>query len=457
MAEDSSFARLMESGGKEATGRATRRLRAGETVEGTVIQIAADSVFVDVGTPSDGRINRAEFEDKDGNLRVKVGDRIRATVVDTRPDGPQLAVSFGHGDKLDTAALDMARTSGTPIEGEITKVVKGGMEVSVGGVRAFCPASQFDLNHIADFTPFVGQKFEFRVIELRDNGRSVVLSRRSLLEERRKLAAAGAKERLIVGSEVEGTVQSLSRHGAVIDLEGVEGFIHLSELAPHRVERAEDVVKVGESVRVSVLSVEDGAKGLRVRLSLRALAPEAAAAANAPADEVLSGTVTRAAQNGVFVQTPLGEGLIPLRELGLAPGADHRRAYPTGKEIKVVVISRAGGKLAFSATQVARVEERKNYREFSGTGAPAQPAGASFGSLGDLLRGRFGAPAAATLAPVTTVARTTAAAPAVVPTPAVVPARATAETAPPAARPELGNPVRAAKGFTEGVIRGRQK
>jgi len=388
MADDSSFARLMESGGREATSRATRRLRAGESVEGTVIQIAADSVFLDVGTPSDGRINRGELEDKDGKIRVRVGDRLRATVIDPRPDGPQLAISFGHGDKLDTAALELARNSGAPIEGDVAKVVKGGLEVTVGGVRAFCPASQFDLNHVADFNPYVGQKLEFRVIELRDGGRSVVLSRRSLLEERRKLAAANAKERLIVGTEVDGTVQALGRHGAVIDLDGVEGFVHLSELSAHRVERAEDAVKVGERLRLSVLSVEDTPKGLRVRLSLRALAPEAAAAENAAPDEVHAGSVTRAGQNGVFVQTPLGEGLIPLRELGLPPGSDHRRAYPPGKEVRVVVVSRAGGKLTFSATQVARVEERKNYREFSGGGVTRPAVTSSFGSLGDLLRGK---------------------------------------------------------------------
>lgn len=425
----------MESGGKEATGRATRRLRAGEAVEGSVIQITADSVFLDVGTPSDGRVNRAELEDKDGNLRVKLGDRLRATVIDPRPDGPQLAVSFGHGDKLDTAALELARSSGAPIEAEVTKVVKGGLEVSVGGVRAFCPASQFELTHVADFNPFVGQKFEFRVIEIRDGGRSVVLSRRALLEERRKQAAAGAKERLIVGSEVEGTVQALGRHGAVIDLDGVEGFVHLSELATHRVERAEDAVKVGERVRLSVLSVDDTPKGLRVRLSLRALAPEAAAAANAPVDEVHKGTVTRAAQNGVFVQTPLGEGLIPLRELGLPPGADHRRAYPVGREVPVVVVSRAGGKLSFSATQVARVEERKNYREFGGSGSTQGPS-SSFGSLGDLLRGKVAASASQ---PAPTVQAT--------PAPHGAPAKAGADAAKGDQRP--------AKGFTEGVRRGR--
>jgi small subunit ribosomal protein S1 len=105
---------------------------------------------------------------------------------------------------------------------------------------------------------------------------------------------------------------------------------------------------------------------------------------------VLVGQVTRVLQHGVVVQTPRGEGLVPLRELGLPPGADHRRAYPPGKQVNVVIVSQAGGRLTFSATQVARVEERKNYREFSTAAAPA--ATPTLGSLGDVLRGKIKAP-----------------------------------------------------------------
>jgi small subunit ribosomal protein S1 len=388
MPDESSFARLMESAGAEGTRRATRRLRAGEMVQATVIQIAQDSVFVDVGTPSDGRIARAELEEKDGQLKVKVGDTLRATVIDPRPDGPELTVSFGHGSTVDTAALGLLRESGAPVEGEVMRVNKGGVEVNIGQLRAFCPASQLELSHVADLSPYVGQKLDFKVIDVRDGGRSIVVSRRALLEDRRREAANSAKERLVVGSDVEGAVSAVGRHGAVVDLDGVEGFIHLSELAPHRVERAEDVVRVGERVRARVLSVEDSPKGLRVRLSLKAAAVEAAAAAPAPAEQVLAGVVTRAAQHGIFVQTPVGEGLVPLRELGLAPGADHRRAYPPGRQLNVVVVSRAGGRLTFSATQVARVEERQNYREFTGSGATG-PTSAGLGSLGDLLRDKL--------------------------------------------------------------------
>src|SRR5690606_15795205 len=220
------------------------------------LQVAGEWVFVDAGTPSDGRIGRAELEEN-GKVRVAVGDRLRATVVDPRPDGPLLAVSLGRGGAPVDGALDLALTSGTPVEGEVTRAVKGGLEVSVAGTRGFCPASQVDIGHVPNLEVYVGQRLEFRVLEIKEGGRNVILSRRALLEDRRREAAEKARERLAVGEDVEGVVQSVGKHGAIVDLDGVEGFIHISELAPHRVERVEDVVSPGERVRARILTVED--------------------------------------------------------------------------------------------------------------------------------------------------------------------------------------------------------
>lgn len=386
------FASLMEASVKAGRGTG-RRLKNGEVVEGTVVQISGDSVFVDVGATKEARVPRSELEDRDGNVRVKVGDRLRATVVDQSADTPLLATALGRTG-IDLGQLQTALETGTPVAGKVTKAVKGGLEVDVGGVRAFCPASQVELGYAADLAPYEGQSFEFKVLELKDGGRSVVLSRRALLEVERRAREDALRETLVAGADLEGTVSSLSRHGVIVDIGGLDGFVHVSELAHKRVDRAEDVVNVGDRVAVRVLAVEQGDKGLRVRLSMKARvdAPEAPAI---QVDEVLDAVVVKATGGGVIVSTAKGEGLVPMSELGLPPGSDHRRAFPVGRELKVVVVQRdaARGRLRFSAVGVARVEERKNYRDFAGG------AGGSLGSLGDVLRKKLGLPDAPPEAP----------------------------------------------------------
>ncbi len=213
---DDSFAALMKKA--QDSGAVTgRRLQAGEVLKVRVMQIAGDSIFVDCGTPGDGRIARVELENDRGELAVKVGSLLEATVIDARPDAPRLTVSMGRRGAVDTSSLELARTSGTPVVGKVERAVKGGLEISIGGVRAFCPASQVELGYTADLAPFVGQELEVLVIEIRDGGRSIVVSRRALLEEQRRRTASELVARLVPGSDVEGTIVSLNKHGAVVD------------------------------------------------------------------------------------------------------------------------------------------------------------------------------------------------------------------------------------------------
>ena len=382
MTRDDDFASLMEGLTSDSSKRAARRLRRGEVVEATVVQITQDSVFVDVGATSEARIDRGEFAERS----IQLGDRVRGTVVDARPESLAIALTIGREGAVDVAALHAAREAGSVVQGVVKQAVKAGLEVDVGGVRAFCPASQIELGRAPDLEVYVGQTLEFRVLEVRDGGKSVVVSRRAELEARREEAARGLLERLVPGVEVDGTIHSINRHGAVVDVGGIEGFVHISELAHHRIARVEDAVAVGDPVRVQVLGIEESPKGIRVKLSMKALAAPPAGARPPAADEVLVGAVVRHTNTGVVVETPHGEGIVPLRDLGLAPGADHRRAFPSGREVQVVVTSRdaSSGRMRLSVTGVAAVEERRNYREFA-SGA-SRGGGGSLGSLGDLLR-----------------------------------------------------------------------
>lgn len=388
MNKDVDFASLMESVASDSSKRAARRVRRGEVVEGTIVEIGSESIFVDVGTPNEARIDRAELMDAEGNLRAKVGDSLRATVVDARPEALVLAITIGRDGGLDVGSLRVARESGSPVQGTVKQVVKGGLEVDLGGVQAFCPASQIERGFTQELEPYVGQTFDFRVVEIRDGGRSVVVSRRAELEAQREASQRSLLEQLSSGKVLDGTVHAYGKHGLIIDLGGLEGFVHISEIAHRRVERVEDMAQLGDTVRVQVLSIEDTPKGPRVRLSMKALA-EPPRQPEPRQDEVLEARVAKHANNGLVVTTARGEGFVPLRELGLPPGADHRRVYPVDKELKVVLVHRdPSGKLRFSATGVARVEEQRNFRDFA---ASAGGAGYSSGlaSLGDVFRGKL--------------------------------------------------------------------
>ncbi len=387
MAKNGDFASLMEASALGGNARKAPRLERGQDVEGTIVQVGGDTIFVDIGLPADARLDRSELASASGELAVKVGDRIRAKVLDASSDGPRLAISMGRsGAALDTSSLVLARDSGTPVEGSVTGAVKGGLEVTVGGVRAFCPASQVEAGFVEDLTSFVGQNLRFVVLEVRDGGKSVVVSRKKLLLAERAAQAESLRASLAVGQEVDAVVVATKPHGAIIDLGGLEGYIHISELTAGRVRAVEDVVKTGESVRARILSIESGDRGPRIRLSLVLGSAEAQpSAAEPPPNEVLTATVQSVNNGGLVVSTNRGEGFVPVRELELPPGADHRRGFPVGSTLAVVALGPAtGGKLRLSAKQVRDVVERTNYQEFSRGGGMA-PTG-SFGSLGDLLR-----------------------------------------------------------------------
>ncbi|MCA9694706.1 MAG: S1 RNA-binding domain-containing protein [Myxococcales bacterium] len=382
---DEDFAALFAaSGGAPARGGST--LRAGAMVDGVVIQIGADLIFVDIGSKSEARIARSELTDARGQLTVGIGDRIRATVKD--PRGPELVMGLGGGRGVDVAAVEIAHESGTPITGNVTRTVKAGLEVQIGGVRAFCPASQAELGYVKELDHLVGQDLQFKVVEIRDGGRSVVVSRKAVLADERAHQARALRERLEVGAELDGTVQSIQPYGAFIDLGGLEGLVHISQMGHGRVERVEDVVSIGEVVKVRVLSIEarEGNPD-EVRVSLSMKTEQAPQAALPAPDEVVDGTVAQVGVHGVFVDTPIGRGLVPQRELGLAPGADPKRAYPMGAAVRVVLLSRdSSGKLRFSVRGVADAEARTAYRSFT---REQKQQGKGLGSLGDLLRDKL--------------------------------------------------------------------
>ena len=308
MSESEDFATLF------AQHEARRTLERGQVVKGRVIQITAEHVFVDVGGKGEAWIDRAELADADGQLRVKVGDEVEATVVSTG-DEIRLSHKLRQGGQA-REALAMAAQTGVPVEGKVAGVIKGGYEVTVGGLRAFCPFSQMDLRRADSEQEYVGRVLEFRVTRYAEGGRNLVLSRRALLEEQAALAAVETRKKIVPDAVLPGTVVSLADFGAFVDLGGVQGLVPMSELSHARVERAGDRLRVGETVTVKVLRL-DAEKG-RITLSLKALEgdPWAAVPAQLRERQVVRGRAMRATEFGVFVELLPGvDGLLHTSEI----------------------------------------------------------------------------------------------------------------------------------------------
>jgi len=398
--QDEDFAAMFEAEQPSQAAQIARRVQPGEQVSGIVVAIGRDNIFVDIGAKSEATIAREQLSDREGKLSVAVGDKLRARVASAGRKGIELVMSLGRRGGVDLAAIDLALQSGAPIDGTFSKAVKGGLEVEIGGVRAFCPASQVDIGFIKDLEPLVDQRVQFKVLEVKDGGRSVIVSRKAVLADERAERAQALKADLKPGLEIDGTVSTVQPYGAFIDIGGIEGLAHISELSNGRVARVEDVLEVGETVRVRVLSIEprgSDPNDLKISLSLRigddAQAPPSR---QSKRDQILDGTVSQVTSFGVFVDTEQGSGLVPLRELDLAPGSDPKRAYPAGKEVQAVLLGKdKEGRLRLSIRGVAAAEERSNYRDFNQGKKKGKGDSRGLGSLGDLLRDKLpSAPAA---------------------------------------------------------------
>lgn len=319
---------------QEAAGPA---LQVGQVVKGRVFHITADSVFVDVGGKGEAWIDRAELTDEAGQLRVAVGDEVEATVVKTG-DETRLSYRLQRGAQA-RQALAMAHESGMPVEGKVAAVIKGGYEVTVGGLRGFCPFSQMELRRVETAEEYVGRVLEFRVTKYGESGRNIVLSRRELLEEQAAKDAEEARKKIVVGAVLPGTVVGLAEFGAFIDLGGVQGLVPVSEISHTRVGRPADRLAVGEAVTVKVLRI-DAEKG-KTTLSLKALEgdPWLGVAGKLRERQVVRGRAARVTDFGVFVELLPGvDGLLHTSEIPRSRQGAMREAAAAGAEITVMIV-----------------------------------------------------------------------------------------------------------------------
>jgi len=378
--EEEDFATMFE-----ASERA-RRVAKGQTIEGTVVAIGAEVALVGIGGKSEASIDIAELKDDEGNIDVKVGDRIQAMVVSTS-GGLVLSRRLALG-AATARQLEDAYQAGLPVEGKVERAVKGGYEVRIARQRAFCPVSQIDAVRNTEPAQHEGRLYKFRIIEYKDSGRNLVVSRRVLLEEEQQANAADARKSIVEGAVMAGRVVSVRDFGAFVDLGGgVQGLLHVSEMAWERVPDPRQFVKPGDEITVKVLRVD--ADKQKIALGLKQLAgdPWSTAAGTYHAGQLRTGRVTRVAEFGPFVELEPGvEGLVPLSESGVARDGDIKKAFRAGDEVQVVIldVDAAARRIRLSVADVQKMREADEVREYTERTdvGPAE----KFGSLADRLR-----------------------------------------------------------------------
>ncbi|HZZ83753.1 MAG TPA: S1 RNA-binding domain-containing protein [Anaeromyxobacteraceae bacterium] len=400
--DEGSFADLFA----EAEKAPRRRFQVGEKVAGKILQIGHDVAFLELGSgTAEGMIEVVELQDEAGQITAQIGDIVDGVVVKGGERGVVVSKGRGHKGQRDREALVEAARNGLPVEGVVKAANKGGLEVEVMGQRAFCPMSQIDLHFVADPASFVGQKLLFKV--QRADDRDAVLSRRALLEEERADKARATREKLAEGAVFEGTVTSVQDYGAFVDLGGIEGLVHVSELAWDRVSKPQDLLQAGDAIQVQVLKIEqDSKKGERISLSVRALTPrpepEAPAEGAAPrparaappapprVGDVVTAKVDKIEPFGVFVRFAGGRGLIPASETGTPRGADLRKSFKVGDDVTCLVSAIDEQKrIRLSKTEAEAAAERAEAQEYMKASAP-RGGGKGFGTLGDLLKAKLG-------------------------------------------------------------------
>jgi small subunit ribosomal protein S1 len=353
MEEKKSFAELFEAS-SESPGR---KLFPGETVSGKVLKISKDTIFVDLGGKSEGIADIQEFLDKGGNLTIKQGDWVEMRVASIR-DGIHLTKGMKvHGaDALEI--LREAKENLIPVEGRVIRAIKGGFEIDLSGIRAFCPLGQIDIQFCEKPEEHVGARYPFCIMEIKEKGKNIVVSRRMLLEEEQEKKSKETLARLKPDLECEGRVTKLTDFGAFVDIGGIEGMVHISEISHGRINHPSEILKPGQQVKVKVMKIEADKEGRpKISLSIKALEPDSwEKGLEFEEGDIIQGKVSRLMDFGAFVEVALGvDGLVHISEISYERVSHPSRFLHEGDRVEVLVmgIDRQTHRISLSIKEVA--------------------------------------------------------------------------------------------------------
>jgi small subunit ribosomal protein S1 len=360
--KDDEFSAIFEDSVKE------KDFKVGDVVQGKIVEVQNDYVLVDIAYKSEGLIPISEFRMVEGQRNVKPGDIVEVCIDRVENENGMVVLSKDKADML-RAWNDIARAADNEelIEGTIIAKVKGGLSVDIG-VKAFLPGSQIDLRPVRNMDMYIGKKYKFKVIKFNKKRGNIVLSRRALLEEERENLRTQTLDAMKEGSIVTGIVKNITDYGAFIDLGGMDGLLHITDMSWGRVKHPSEILNIGDEIKVQVLKYDTERE--RVSLGLKQLLsdPWEAAKDTYPAGTKLSGKVVSLADYGAFVELAEGiEGLIHVSEMSWTKRVKHpSQIVNIGDEVNVVVleVDSANRRISLGMKQLMAnpwVELKENY------------------------------------------------------------------------------------------------
>ena len=333
----------------------------GDLVQGEIVKLEHDEVLVDIGFKSEGVIPARELsirKDIDPADVVSLGDKIEALVLQKEDKDGRLILSKRRAEyERAWNSIEEKHKNGETVVGEVIEVVKGGLILDIG-LRGFLPASLVDLRRVKDLDSYLGTELEARVIEMDRNRNNVVLSRRVLLEEGRKNERAEILEKLTKGMRLHGTVSSIVDFGAFVDLGGIDGLVHISELSWNHVNHPSEVVKVGQEVEVEVLDVDLSRERISLGLKQTTEDPWVKLVEQFPIGSIVDGTVTKTVPFGAFIALSEGiEGLVHISEMASRHIDTPAQVCKVGDTVKVKIMEVNPERRRISLSMKAAAEE----------------------------------------------------------------------------------------------------
>ncbi len=384
--EEVSFEELL----KESSTPETGWMEPGQRLETRIVDITTDWVFLDLGAKSEGYLEKKELLDEEGNCTAQIGDTITAYFLSSRHNEMLFTTRITSGE-AGRNFLEHAWRGKIPVDGLVEKEIKGGFQIKIAGnTKAFCPFSLMGLRRVEDSSEYLGQSLSFQIAEYSEEGRNIILSHRAILEAELREKIEALKETLQEGMKITGTVASIQKFGAFLDIGGIQGLIPISEIGWGRVDNVNDVLSLGQELEVMILKLDW--ENDKISLSIKATLPDPWEQVEAKYSIGSShvGTVARLAKFGAFVTLEGGvDGLIHISKLGAGkrinhPGEVLEERQPL--EVTVESVDLEKKRLSLKLAQEEKGADKAEAADDEDYQAYMATTPASMGTFGDILK-----------------------------------------------------------------------